>query len=235
MMVKHKSYITCRLSVLLVFVAFAGLCCPETKADTDSLSSAICKEVSTVEPFDLKKFVSKPWYSHQQQQTFYLPEKNNFCVSASYMFRDKPSFPFGYIVDVFNYSENVDGKASDAQLCASIERGKSDISSKLSVAPCFLPLVLSGDYWVLLYDEKDGYALISTGQPTKPTLDDDGGCKGDGLWIFLRSIKRDDKKIDKVRKKAKEMGFDLSVLNDVKQGSFCNYPKFPPGQHLGIA
>lgn len=168
--------------------------------------------------------MSKPWYVHQQQRTLYLPEKNNYCVSAAYRFRDEPSF-LGYTVDVFNYSEDVNGKVSDAQLCAVVPRGEEEKSSKLGVSPCFLPQFLDGDYWVLLYNEKDGYALISTGQPTTPTLD---GCRGDGLWIFMRSNKRDDKKIDKVRKKAEEMGFDLSVLNDVEHGGFCNYPKFPP-------
>lgn len=214
----------CRHGGLKGFVQDEQKGCRTQETDTRR-----CQEVSTVEPFDLKKFVSKPWYAHQQQRTFYLPESNNYCVSAAYRFRDQPTFPFGYTVDVFNYSENVDGTVADAQLCATVKRGESEKASKLSVALCFLPQVLSGDYWVVLYDEKDGYALISTGQPTRPSPDDSsGGCRGDGLWIFLRSSKRDSKTIDKVRKKAKEIGFDLSVLNDVEQGSFCSYPKFPP-------
>jgi hypothetical protein len=32
---------------------------------------------------------------------------------------------------------------------------------KLEVAPCFLPTVAAGPYWVLEYSEEEGYALIS--------------------------------------------------------------------------
>lgn len=32
---------------------------------------------------------------------------------------------------------------------------------KLEVAPCFLPTVAAGPYWVLDYSEEEGYALIS--------------------------------------------------------------------------
>ena len=90
--------------------------------------------------------------------------------------------------------------------------------SKLEVAPCFLPKYFAGPYWIVAYNETEGYALISGGQPTIVT---DDGCKsGDGtnnsgLWIFTRSQERDTELVAKVRTIASEAGFDLSVLNDV--------------------
>ena len=57
------------------------------------------------------------------------------------------------------------------------------------MAPCFLPKFAAGPYWVLEYNEEEGYALISGGQPTTETP---AGCKNgegknnSGLWIFSR-------------------------------------------------
>eukprot|EP00592_Proboscia_alata_P010465 CAMPEP_0194361884 /NCGR_PEP_ID=MMETSP0174-20130528/9524_1 /TAXON_ID=216777 /ORGANISM="Proboscia alata, Strain PI-D3" /LENGTH=222 /DNA_ID=CAMNT_0039134361 /DNA_START=139 /DNA_END=807 /DNA_ORIENTATION=+ len=201
-------------------------------APKDSVSDVPCQRISTVDSFDITKYTSKPWYIHQQAVTAYLSEENNYCVRAQYTILDSPTLPFLYTIDVYNYSEDIDGNAMGGSLCASVGRGQPKDSSKLAVAPCFLPQVLDGPYWIVLYNEKDGYALVSGGQPFIPTRN--GLCRTSerttgnaGLWIFLRSSKRDNKKIDKVRKKAQDMGFDLSVLNDVKQGGFCKYPPFP--------
>lgn len=90
------------------------------------------------------------------------------------------------------------------------------------MAPCFLPTLLAGPYWVLDYDEAAGYALISGGAPTLPA---EAGCmtgsgtNGSGLWIFTREQKRDEALVQKVRAIAAQKGFDLSVLNDVDQSA----------------
>ena len=69
---------------------------------------------------------------------------------------------------------------------------------------CDLCQALFGPYWIVAYDEAEGYALVSGGQPTIPTKD--GLCKtGDGvnnagLWIFSRSPVRDEALIAKVRR-----------------------------------
>jgi hypothetical protein len=76
------------------------------------------------------------------------------------------------------------------------------------------------------YDEAEGYALVSGGQPTIPG--ENGGCKtgtgtnNSGLWIFTRSQERNDDVINKVRSIAETAGFDTSVLNDVVQDG-CDY------------
>jgi len=179
-----------------------------------------CGPITTVPDFDLKEFVQARWYVHQQAPTKYVPVERNFCSYAEYNIIDgKPTFPWGYTVKVHNYAEDVTGKSYGGELCAYQEN-----KSKLAVAPCKLPKAVSGPYWVLAYeedDEKDGYALISGGQPTIRT---EQGCRlkqgiiESGLWVFLRSRERNEETIAKVRKLAKEtFGFDVSVLNDVDQ------------------
>ena len=53
----------------------------------------------------------------------------------------------------------------------------------------FVPSFLVGPYWELAYDENEGYALVSGGQPTEETTDGlcvpGDGINNSGLWIFL--------------------------------------------------
>merc|ERR1712217_693393 len=78
---------------------------------------------------------------------------------------------------------------------------------------------------VLAYNEEEGYALISGGQPTIKT---DNGCKtgtginNSGLWIFTREAFPAAGLVEKVRGLAAAQGFDLSVLVDIRHEG-CNY------------
>merc|ERR1712151_1024338 len=89
---------------------------------------------------------------------------------------------------------------------------------KLAVAPCWLPSLTAGPYWVLAFDDSEGYALISGGAPTKVAA---GGCQTGsginkaGLWVFTRQQTRNEALVQKIRGIASSKGFDLSVLNDV--------------------
>lgn len=175
---------------------------------------------STVASFDVNAFVAKRWYAQQQMEVLYLPRRQNFCVFAEYTLKKKSTF-FGYDVAVHNHAEEEDGTVHDSGpslLCAKIQDEKT---GKLSVAPCFLPSFLAGPYWVVAYDEQEGYALISGGAPSKNGSD--GKCKtgsgvnDSGLWIFTRAQKRDESLVQKVRSIATAKGFDVSVLGDVGQ------------------
>lgn len=110
-----------------------------------------------------------------------------------------------------------------AGLCARIP--DSSNPAKLAVAPFFLPTFLAGPYWVLAYNEEEGYALISGGQPTIKT---DNGCKtgtginNSGLWIFTREAFPAAGLVEKVRGLAAAQGFDLSVLVDIRHEG-CTY------------
>lgn len=176
------------------------------------------------EGFDLRAYAAKPWYIQQQMATRYLPATQNYCVSAEYTVLEKPTL-WGFTVRVHNYAQEADGTPHDSgsTLCA---RGtNSSEPAKLEVGPCFLPRipgVSTGPYWVLAYDEAEGYSLISGGQPKIKAA---GGCRtgsgvnGAGLWIFTRAQQRNEKLVTKVRGIAKAQGFDLDVLADVAQES----------------
>merc|ERR1712194_658416 len=99
---------------------------------------------------------------------------------------------WGYEISVHNHAENnaPPHKVHDTNiLCAKIVDADA---GKLAVAPCFLPAATAGPYWVLAFDDAEGYALISGGAPTHSAA---GGCRtgtgvnGAGLWVFTRQIK----------------------------------------------
>mmetsp|Transcript_7164 Transcript_7164/g.9721 ORF Transcript_7164/g.9721 Transcript_7164/m.9721 type:complete len:214 (-) Transcript_7164:140-781(-) len=175
-----------------------------------------CKPVVTVSGFDIDTFISKPWYAHQQAPTEYVPIERNFCTRAMYAKKESKSI-LGYEIDVDNFTEDADGNKYGGKLCATIVD-----DAKLAVAPCFLPTVFAGPYWVLAYDEEKGYAFVSGGQPMYRSENGEGCTTGkgendSGLWIFLRSRERDEDLIDEIRQMAKDMDIDVSVMNDVDQ------------------
>eukprot|EP00419_Tripos_fusus_P011520 CAMPEP_0172663894 /NCGR_PEP_ID=MMETSP1074-20121228/6236_1 /TAXON_ID=2916 /ORGANISM="Ceratium fusus, Strain PA161109" /LENGTH=384 /DNA_ID=CAMNT_0013479965 /DNA_START=95 /DNA_END=1249 /DNA_ORIENTATION=- len=175
---------------------------------------------SSVQGFNLKNFVQSRWHIQQQMPVSYLPASQNRCVYAEYGLLQKKSF-WGYDVQVQNHAEDVapPHKVHDSGsfLCAKVV---DEATGKLAVAPCFLPSFAAGPYWVIAYNEADGYALISGGAPSTSAP---GGCRtgegvnNAGLWIFTRRQQRDEALVQKVRKIAANKGFDISVLNDVDQ------------------
>lgn len=189
-----------------------------------------CKPVTTQANFDLDSFISKPWYIQQQMEISYQPASQLYCVEATYAKKDKPDI-WGHSIQVRNYAREADGTVRDTKdfLCAA-EQGAglppslgSDDPAKLQVGPCFLPQIpylTVGPYWIIAYNEEEGYALISGGQPTIKTKDGcrtGSGTNGSGLWIFTRERARNEALVQKVRGIAAEQGYDLSVLLDVDQ------------------
>jgi lipocalin len=197
-----------KATLAVLFGSAAGACPPE--------------DFSSIKDFDIDGYISKRWYIQQMMETSYLPKSHNWCVYAEYQRRPKKSF-WGYDVNVHNHAEEVDGTIHDSNIDVKgggiMAKIVDEKTGKLSVAPGFLPTFLSGPYWVIDYNEAEGYSLISGGAPK---LDGEGGlCKTGsgvndaGLWIFTRAQKTDDKLVAKVREIAKNKGFDLSVLNQV--------------------
>ena len=186
----------------------------------------------TVKDFDIERYASAPWYVHEQTPTLHLPVEKNHCVRAQYKIRSKPTMPWGYTIDVFNTAQDEFGTVFGGRLCA---YQTLETKSKLAVAPCFLPKTFAGPYWVVAYNEEEGYALVPGGQPSipvPPIIDDSGenlrcrvgkSINNAELLIFSRSDARDQKIIDRVRDIAKKVGFDVSGLNTVDQKN-CSYP-----------
>ena len=193
-----------------------------------------CLSVPTVEDLDLTQYASKPWYVQQQAETSYLPREQNRCVTAQYELRKRRSFPWRYTVNVYNYAENEEGRSFSGGLCAVYDKS---VNSQLKVAPCFLPQFFAGPYWVVAYDEDEGYALVSGGQPGD-VVEGDAACGSDGnstccktgdginnsgLWIFTREQEPPSELVEKVRGIANELGFSTSVLFDVDHSN-CDVP-----------
>lgn len=188
-----------------------------------------CPEISTLEDFDVVSYTSAKWYVHEQAVTTYLPEENNFCVTAEYEILDQTTF-WGYDIRVNNSAKNLDGDEFGGILYA-FQSDPEDTPAKLKVAPGFLPQFFAGPYWVLDYQEEEGYALIIGGQPNVRT---ENGCKtknrwitsSGGLWIFSRSHVRNETLVSIVKDKAEnEFGLDVTILNPVDHSDvvLCGY------------
>ena len=181
----------------------------------------------TKEDISLQEYASKKWYVHEQAETTYLPLSRNYCVTAEYKLLDKPTPFFGYSIEVTNQAQDSEEKTYGGVIYAA-ETNESD-PSKLEVAPGFLPRFLAGPYWIVAYDETDGYALVIGGPPQVKNKDT-GKCRTNnrwitssgGLWIFTRDSERDDALIDKVKGIASDLGLDTSVLNTVDHSN-CQY------------
>jgi len=127
-----------------------------------------------------------------------------------------PSFD-GDIVLVNNYQLN-----SQADLCGSVV--EPERPSALKVAPCFLPVEVAGDYWVIHVESaSDGtykWALVSGGPPTTELP---GGCfTENGLWIFSRAPKLPQWELQKAERTLVYMGLTLERLQRVRQVG-CTY------------
>lgn len=208
---------------LAIFVIFMSILITSIQAEEEYDENG-CKLVQTVTDFDIDLYASQPWYIHAQAVTRYSPVEQNYCVKAEYTVQDEPNF-WGYTVDVNNKAQNQFGATFGGELCAYQKGDEGQDLSKLAVAPCWLPKIAAGPYWVVAYNETEGYALISGGQPYVLADPENpaAGCRtgtgtnNSGLWIFSRSQERDEELIGKVRTMAQEAGFDVSVLNDVNQ------------------
>lgn len=191
-------------------------------------ASSVCPPVSTVENFNLTEYVRERWYIQKQQVTSYLPKSTNYCVSARYQVSNtKVPFYSGTVLNVYNKArvDSVTGQqlnSNNMTLCARVPNSSNP--SKLLVAPCFLPNLLAGDYWVLdAGPSSDNYewAIVSGGQPHEQYCD---GCttrrdsmNNAGLWLFTREQVPSDSIVNMMLSKLRSKGFTTVFLNNVTQ------------------
>ena len=173
---------------------------PFLLAATASAATASCPTVSTIGSahFNLTEWVRKTWFIQEQQIVDYQPASSFHCVAATYNLEGAKVPLFGgTVVTVYNYANNdrVNGPLTNADnttLCARA-LNKAD-TSKLAVAPCFLPNPLSGPYWVLSLGEdaaspgEYSWAVVIGGQPTVKWEDGcttkESGTNNAGLWLL---------------------------------------------------
>lgn len=196
-----------------------------------------CPEVETVgsAQFDLTEWVRKTWYIQAQQVTGYQPKSALHCVAATYNLEGK-SVPFfgGSVASVYNYAnlEKVNGANQNPEntiLCA--RSNDDDDTSRLAVAPCFLPNLFAGPYWVLAIGKEsnsDAYswAIVIGGQPTERYADGcttkESGINESGLWLFSRAPVASEETMAAMYQALKDRGIARSRLVPVPQEG-CEY------------
>ena len=187
-----------------------------------------CKNVNTQNNFNITEYLNGKWYIQMQQVTNYLPIEDNYCVTAEYNLSNK-KVPFynGKVISVYNYANKdmVNGENVNKNkniLCARIPN--NNIKSKLLVAPCFLPNLFAGDYWVIAAgpnSTKYEWAIVSGGQPNIQYND---GCttNNTGFWFFTRDQVASNNLINKLKSISIKNGFSIRKLNNVTQKG-CKY------------
>ena len=151
-------------------------------------------------------------------------------------FHDRPFFS-GTVLSVHNYENKnhtngpVDStdKNIPSGLCARAKNASRP--SELLVAPCFLPNIAAGPYWVIAVGEDSAtgeytWAAVSGGKPTEQFPDGcttkEKGVNGSGLWIFTRDQNAKPADIDAAKKALKGLGYTTSRLKVVEQEG-CKY------------
>jgi len=219
------------INAIALVVLFAAI----STARTTTTPSVSCLPVTTVESFNITEYVAAPWYVQQQAVNTYTPLDQNRCVTAQYQRRHDANA--NWREHVLNYAETATGTPSGGSLCADYDE---EMPSKLRVAPCNLPPLFAGPYWVVSYREgiEDGYALVSGGQPhfvvegetncgvdgTEPCCKTGDGINRSGLWILTRQRNPAETLGNEVREIAKQMGFSTSVLFNVTHDADCQVP-----------
>lgn len=206
-----------------------------------------------VKGLDVAKFATAPWFSQAQIPLSYNPIDELFCVRARYELIDPDDLAAGLKVFFYANKGRVNGPAvSTGPNSTDIEQigNITDLEepSKFTILPAILRNVLSRtnlrfffpDHWVVAVGPSRnatlGYdwAIVSAGPPRTPGI---RGCRTDvaflglfevhegGLWLMTREPV-DPTSNDIMRNVAEALGFDLSVLVDVKQAK-CKYKGAP--------
>jgi apolipoprotein D and lipocalin family protein len=139
---------------------------------------------------DLKKYLGR-WYEIARYEQGF--QKGCEGVTADYSLRADGS------IDVLNRCRKPDGKPSEARGRAKVVDG--DTKAKLKVS-FFGPFY--GNYWVL--DHADDYSWSIVGEPS-----------GRYLWILNREATPADAEVGKLIDRARELGYDTSMLLRTKQ------------------
>lgn len=206
-------------------------------------SRSKCKTVSPASELNSTEYVRATWYIQQQQLTGYQAKEDLFCVAQTFDADTTEKVPFydGQVIAVYNYANlnEVNGANVNDQngtiLCAR-QPDPEDDPARLINAPCFIPNILAGPYWVVAAGPQpttDGsyvpmeWAIVSGGQPTVSYPD--GGCttkltgtNGSGLWLFSRKPVADAETIKTMLSTLQSLGYTTKELLPVAQAG-CRY------------
>jgi len=139
---------------------------------------------------DLKKYTGK-WFEIERFPHSF--EKHLKCVTAEYSLLEDNK------IMVINSGYNIENPKEFESAEGIAYVPDQNIQGKIKVS-FFRPFY--GNYWILHLEENYNYALIGD-----PTLN--------YLWILARKPDLEEKNIQMLKEKAKEMGFDISRLKKV--------------------
>lgn len=146
-------------------------------------------ELQTVASVDLDRYVGK-WHEIARYPNWF----ERGCVTAS---AEYARLPDGNI-SVTNTCFREDGETDVADGRARIIEGSNGAKLKVKFAPAWVPFA-EGDYWVL-HLEPD-YSAVLVGAPS-----------GKYLWILAREPGLPQATLDRILKKAEELGFETQPL-----------------------
>merc|ERR1740130_434114 len=234
------AYATCTVFLLAVI---------KTQAFPTS-TEGTCSHLEVQQDFNVTEYLRASWYVQKQQKNGYQPASRLNCVVATYnttVFGTPAKVPFfsGEVFSVFNdcHQDKKDGPvchnftspdfkpAFGNPLCGRIVDKKDP--AKIQVAPCKLPNILSGDYWVAAAGptpDNYEYALVIAGQPTVQLSD---GCTTPdtctnpaefncGMWMFTRQPVAEADVMKMLMDAAKQKNISTQKLIDVDQRG-CSY------------
>lgn len=192
-----------------------------------------CPQIEPMSDLNTTEYIRSTWYIQQQQITGYQPENTLYCVAQT-LNQTSLKVPFfsGTVISVFNYGSvnSVNGTAENPNnftLCAR-EINQTNNGQFIN-APCFLPNVFAGPYWVISAGPNNTnyeWAIVSGGAPTIQYPDGNcstslQGTNGSGLWLFTRSM-NGSKWVPIMRQYLENIGITTSQLLNVTQRG-CRY------------
>ncbi len=195
-----------------------------------------CPNIQPMKNFNTSEYIRSTWFIQQQQITGYQPENALYCVAQTLDTTNK-TVPFfnGNVLSVYNYGnlDKVNGQQENAKnftLCA--RQPNSNNPASLINAPCFIPNILAGPYWVIAAGPLDNFyswAIVSGGPPTVRYSDGNcstklNGTNGSGLWLFTRERYGEVayRSVLEMRDILRDMGYTTTQLLNVSQEG-CNY------------
>ncbi|MDD0854223.1 lipocalin family protein [Halobacteriovorax sp. GB3] len=150
--------------------------------------------LDTVPYVNLKDYLGT-WYEIARFRTHSF-QKGCLQTKAEYSLK-------GHFIHVKNTCVKEDGKVNVAKALATVKDKQTNAKLKVSFVPILnLFGLFAGDYWILEVNE-DEYSLVGT--PDRKYL-----------WILSRSKELDEKIYQNLVARAKELGFDTSLIDRTK-------------------
>jgi hypothetical protein len=195
-----------------------------------------CPQIEPMTKFNTTEYIRSSWFIQQQQVTGYQPPEALNCVAQT-INTTNHTVPFynGTVLSVYNYGRvgGVNGTQENGRnftLCA--RQVNESTPARLLNAPCFLPNIFAGPYWVLAAGPQSAnysWAIVSGGSPNIRYPDGNcstslNGTNGSGLWLFTRDRYGNiaDKYVEQMRSWLIGHGVTVSQLMNVSQTG-CNY------------